>query len=152
MRMIQSTRFGEVEVSEKMILQFPYGIPGFLEQKTYALLPYQPDSPFSFLQSLDDPDLTFMVVEPFAFVPDYDFEVDDVIAKELEISEGKPPQIFNIVKALGKLEDMTVNLSAPIVVSWHKQMAIQYLIENTTYSIRHPLFTNGLSAQPKGGK
>ena len=142
---IQSTRFGEIEVSKEEILQFPYGIPGFIEEKTFALLPYQSNSPFSFLQSLNDPNLTFMVVEPFAFVEDYDFEVDDEITKELEISKENPPQIFNIVKALGKIEDMTVNLGAPIIVSWHKQMAIQYLIENTTYSIRHPLF-------PKGGK
>ena len=142
---IQSTRFGEIEVSKEEILQFPYGIPGFIEEKAFALLPYQPNSPFSFLQSLNDPNLTFMVVEPFAFVEDYDFEVDDEITKELEISKVNPPQIFNIVKALGKIEDMTVNLGAPIIVSWHKQKAIQYLIENTIYSIRHPLF-------PKGGK
>lgn len=150
--MVQSTRFGEVEVSEKMILRFPYGIPGFLAEKAFTLLPYQPNSAFSFLQSLTDPDLAFMVVDPFAFIPDYDFELDDEIAKELEVSTEKPPQIFNIVKVLGKIENMTVNLGAPIIVSWHKQMAIQYLIENTAYSIRHPLFPKGLEERPKGGK
>jgi len=150
--MVQSTRFGEIEVSEETVLQFPYGIPGFLEEKTFSLLPHQPNSPFSFLQSLNDPDLTFIVVDPFAFIQDYDFEIDDEIAKELDISLEKPPQILNIVKVLGKIEDMTVNLGAPIVVSWHKQMAIQYLIENTTYSIRHPLFTQELGQEPKGGK
>ena len=150
--MVQSTRFGEIEVAEETILQFPYGIPGFIEEKTFALLPYETNSPFSFLQSLADPDLTFLVVEPFDFIPDYDFEIDDGIALELDISLEKPPQILNIVKVLGKIEDMTVNLGAPIVVSLHKRMAIQYLIENKNYSICQPLFPNGIGQPPKGGK
>jgi len=150
--LVQSTRFGAVEVSEEGILEFPYGIPGFLEEKTFALLPYQSDSPFSLLQSVNDPNLTFILIEPFSFFPDYQFEIDDEVAKELGVSEEQPPQIFNIVKKLGKIENMTVNLGAPIVVSWHKKMAIQYLIENTTYSIRHPLFPQEVGAQLKGGK
>lgn len=150
--MIQSTRFGEIEVSEETILQFPYGIPGFVDEKEFALLPYEPDSPFSFLQSLVDPDLTFLVVEPFSFIPDYDFEIDDAVANELAISAEHPPQIFNIAKVIGKVEDMTVNLGAPIIVSLHKQMAIQYLIENKSYSLSHPLFPKKIDQQSKGGK
>ena len=93
--LVQSTRFGEVEVSEEGILEFPYGIPGFLEEKTFALLPYQSDSPFSLLQSVNDPNLTFILIEPFSFFPDYQFEIDDEMVKELDLSEEQPPQRSN---------------------------------------------------------
>ena len=35
---IKSTRFGEFEVSEELIVQFPEGLPGFEDQKQFAFL------------------------------------------------------------------------------------------------------------------
>lgn len=150
---LQSTRFGEIEVSEDVILQFPYGIPGFLEEKLFALLPYQPDSPFAFLQSVNNPDLTFMVVEAFTFFPDYDFELDDGVAKDLGIDEKNPPQIFNIVRVPEKLEEMTVNLLAPVIVNWQRRTAIQHVLEKTSYPVRQRVFPDGILPETgKGGK
>ena len=74
---IDSTRLGHVDVSEDNIINFPQGLPGFPDEKTFAFLLYQADSPFAFLQSVKEPDLTFLIVAPFTFFQDYDFEVDD---------------------------------------------------------------------------
>lgn len=151
--MIQSTRFGEIEVSEEAILQFPYGIPGFLEEKIFAFLPYQPDSPFSFLQSFKDSNLTLMIVEPFTFFPEYDFELDDEIAKQLGVSDDNPPQIFNIVRVPEKIEEMTVNLLAPIIVNWQSRKAIQHVLEKTSYPVRKRVFPDGIPPLTgKGGR
>lgn len=151
--LVKSTRFGEIEVAEEMILQFPYGIPGFLEEKTFALLPYELDSPFAFLQSVNEPDLTFMIVEPFTFFPDYDFELDDAVAKDLGIGEDNPPQIFNIVRVPEKLEEMTINLLAPIIVNWHSRTAKQHVLEKTSYPVRQRVFPDGILPETgKGGR
>ena len=148
---VRSTRFGEIEVSEQSILDFPHGIPGFVDEKVFAFVPYQLESPFAFLQSVNEPDLTFMIVEPFSFFPDYDFELENEIVKELEISDENPPQIFNIVKVVEKLEDMTANLLAPILVNWQSRKAIQHVLEKTSYQVRHRVFPNGLPQTNKGG-
>ena len=149
---IKSTRFGELDVAEEMILEFPQGLPGFSNQKSFVFLPYQSDSPFAFLQSANEPDLTFMLVEPFTFFKDYDFEVDDESAEALGLSIENLPQIFNIVSLRGKFEEMTANLLAPIIVNWRDRYAMQIVLEKTSYTIRHRLFPDGLrSSQGKGG-
>ena len=150
---IKSTRFGDIDVSEEAVLQFSHGLPGFLDEKTFAFLQYQPDSPFAFLQSVNDPDLTFIIVEAFAFFPDYDFDLDDEIAKELGIGDDNSPQIFNIVRIPEKLEEMTVNLLAPIIVNWRSHKAIQHVLEKTSYPVRQRVFPDGIPQQAgKGGR
>ncbi|MDF2635272.1 MAG: fliW [Pelosinus sp.] len=150
---VKSTRFGEIEVSEQAILQFPHGIPGFIDEKVFAFLPYDVDSPFAFLQSVNEPDLTFMIMEPFSFFPDYDFELDNSIVKALGFSDKNPPQIFNIIRMTEKLEEMTANLLAPIIVNWQNRKAMQYVLDKTSYNVRHRVFPDGLPQQAdKGGQ
>ena len=52
---IKSTRFGEFEVPEDLVVQFPEGLPGFEDQKQFAFLPYtveEDNSPFAYMQSV----------------------------------------------------------------------------------------------------
>src|SRR5690554_4086507 len=93
---IESTRFGTIEITEEDILHFPLGIPGFLHEKEFVLLPHGEDSPFSFLQSVNEPNLSFLLVEPFAFFQDYEFRLDDSVVKEMELTEDNPPQVLVI--------------------------------------------------------
>lgn len=150
---IKSTRFGELEITDSQLIQFPHALPGFPEEKEFAILPYQPDSPFAFLQSLNEPDLTFVITEPFVFFPDYSFELDDTIAAELGIDGDNKPKIFNIVRIPDKAEEMTANLLAPILVNSQTHQAIQIVLEKSPYTVRHRLFPQGLPGQTeKGGE
>jgi len=149
---IQSTRFGELTISEEAVLQFSHGLPGFPEEKVFGFLQYQPDSPFAFLQSAIEPDLTFLLVEPFAFFKDYHVEIEDDVATELGLSAENLPQVFTVVRVPEKPEEMTANLLAPIVINWQDRKAIQLILENKTYTIRHRLFPEGMPEQvAKGG-
>lgn len=150
---IESTRFGELEVAEELLINFPQGIPGFHGEQTFAFVPYQSDSPFAFLQSSSDPDLTFVIVEPFCFFPDYSFDLDDAVAHELGFDEGNNPGIFNIVRIPEKADEMTTNLLAPLVINWDKGTGIQIVLEKSSYTVRHRLFPLGILKQTaKGGK
>ena len=151
--LIQSTRFGEIEVAETELLRFPGGIPGFPAEHTFAFLPYQPDSPFAFLQSATDPDLSFIITDPFPFFKDYSFKLDDTIIADLDLADDNPPRIVNIVRIPEKTEEMTANLLAPIVINWTTRTAMQIVLEKSPYTVRHRLFPQGLSHQAdKGGK
>ena len=68
---IKSTRFGELDVAENDVIHFSQGLPGFPEEYHFALLPQGEESPFFFLQSTQDPNLTFLLVDPFAFFAEY---------------------------------------------------------------------------------
>lgn len=150
---IHSTRFGEIEVDEQDILRFPEGILGFPEENAFALLPYQENSPFAFLQSITEPNLTFFIVEPFAFFQEYSFELDDEIAKEIGLSVENPPRIVSIVTLTENVSDMTTNLVAPIVINRRDGIALQIVHNKTSYTTRHRLFPKEVLTQDvKGGK
>ncbi|GBG57943.1 flagellar assembly factor FliW [Sporomusaceae bacterium FL31] len=146
---IQSTRLGSLEVKPEDIIQFPNGLPGFIDEKEFILIPCETKA-FAFLQSLTEANLTFLVVDPFSFFSDYEFTLDDQVLAVLDLSEQSPPQILNIVTVPEKAEDMTANLLAPIIYNPVKRLAQQIILEKVPYTIRQRLFPQGLPSQ--GGK
>lgn len=137
---VQSTRFGELDVPDGQILDFAQGIMGFPEEKRFALMEYKPDSPFYFLQSLANPDLTFLLINPFAFFNDYEFDLDDALMAEIGVTAENPPTVFNIATVRDKIENMTVNLAGPVLVNMRDRKAAQWVIEKTQFPTRYPLF------------
>ena len=51
---VKTSRFGDIEVQEGDVIELPHGLIGFPELKKYVLLDHDKDSPFKWLQSLDD--------------------------------------------------------------------------------------------------
>ena len=146
---IQSTRFGELNVSEDDVIYFSKGLPGFVEEQRFALLPQVVDSSFFFLQSIKDPNLTFLLVDPFAFFKASHFEIDDKLAAQLELSGTQPPMALCIVNIpQGKTRDMTANLSAPVVINRFARLGKQVVLTDTSYSLRQRLYM----AQEEGGQ
>lgn len=142
--LIYSTQLGEIQVPEDKLISFPQGLPGFPAEKTFAFVPYQIDSPFAYLQSLAEPKLTFLVVDPFTFFKDYEFELNDQIAHDIELAAPNVPHIINIVSVPAKTEEMTTNLLAPIVINTQNNKAVQIILEKTVYTTRHRLFSPGM--------
>lgn len=150
---LESTRFGELEVSEEQLINFHHGIPGFPDEKNFVHILQDSESPFSFLQSTTEANLTFLLVEPFSFFQDYEFVLEDEVAKEMDLSGENPPQVFLIAKVKDKLSDMTVNLLAPLVINTLNRTGRQVILDKSEYSICHKLFPDGLPIEAgKGGK
>ncbi|MDO0821825.1 flagellar assembly protein FliW [Desulfosporosinus nitroreducens] len=149
---IMSTRFGELEVAEEQLFRFLHGIPGFPDEKAFAYIPLDEESPFSYLQSTTEANLTFLLADPFAFVEDYEFILEDEVAKELGLSAENPPKVCLIATVKEKLADMTVNLLAPLVMNCLNHIGRQVILDKPEYSIQHKLFPDGLSKEAdKGG-
>ena len=138
--LVQSTRFGELDVAEEQIMDFPEGLLGFPDEKRFALMEYKPESPFYILQSMADPDLTFLMINPFAFFNDYDFHMDDALMAEIGVTADNPPTVFNIATVRDKIQSMTVNLAGPVLVNIRDRKAAQWVIEKTQFPTRYPLF------------
>ncbi|MHC1759574.1 MAG: flagellar assembly protein FliW [Negativicutes bacterium] len=145
--MVQSTRFGELNVLDEQILDFPQGVLGFPGETKFALMEYKPNSPFYILQSVLDADLTFLLINPFAFFNDYEFSMDDELVGAIGLNEENSPTVFNIATIKDKLESMTVNLAGPVLVNYRDRKGMQLVIEKTNFPTRYPLFPAGI-----GGK
>jgi flagellar assembly factor FliW len=61
--LIETSRFGTLDLDEKVFIEFPWGIPGFEQVKRYVLLEHR-QGPFQWLQAVDEPGLAFVVCEP----------------------------------------------------------------------------------------
>ena len=150
---IESTRFGELNVKEEQLIHFSYGIPGFPDEKMFVHIGQDAESPFSYLQSTAEVNLTFLLVDPFAFIKDYEFVLEDDVAEALDLTLENPPQVFLIATMKERLADMTANMLAPVVVNGVNRTGRQVILDKSEYSIRHKLFPNGLPAEvAKGGR
>lgn len=149
---INSTRFGELDVAEEQLFEFAYGIPGFPDEKTFVLIPHDEESPFSYLQSTTEANLTFLLADPYAFFKDYEFVLEDEIVRELNLSQENLPLVFLIATVKEKITKMTVNLLAPLVMNGLDRTGRQVILDKPEYSIRHQLFPDSLPKEAvKGG-
>ena len=141
MRKVNTVRFGEIEIDESKVVHFPQGIPAFEEEREFLIVPYDETSPYVFLQSLATPDLAFLMTMPFVFFPDYEFEIDDDTLGKLGITEQENLLIYVILTLPGgKVQEMTANLMAPIVVNTANMQARQVVLDKSRYTTKHRLF------------
>lgn len=64
---IQTKFLGEVEIQEEEIITLTSGLLGLEDYTKYVLLPLEKDSPLAFFQSVEEPQVGFVVAYPFAF-------------------------------------------------------------------------------------
>jgi len=138
---IETTRFGSIEVDEDKIITFTKGILGFPDDKRYALLPHKKNSPFLWLQSIDSPDLAFVVMDPGFIKSDYTFEIPDEIEKELKINTPEEVDTLVIITirsdSNGKKIKMSANLLGPIVINVEKRLAAQIVLDPKKFPVRY---------------
>ena len=138
---ISSTRFGEVEVDKSLLFEFVAPIIGYDKHKLFALIDNSPDSPFKWIQSTEDPELAFPVTLPSYFNIDYTFTIEDADADFLGVEKAEDVMAINIVSIPHDCpQDATVNLLAPVVINTHTNNAMQIILKNTDYKVKHPLF------------
>ena len=134
---VKTTRFGEIEVADAEILELPAGLIGFPELKKYILLDHEKDSPFKWLQSLDDGAIAFVLINPLLFKPNYIVEVTEAEVADLELKNEKDAVISVIVTIPANPQDMTANLKAPLVFNLGNRKGKQLILNNLEYTTRH---------------
>ncbi|MFZ3590383.1 flagellar assembly protein FliW [Bacillus sp. DJP31] len=130
---------GNIEVNETEIVVFENGLPGFEENKKFILLPLDTESPFLILQSLEERDLGFVVIEPFLTFPNYEFDLSESIVEKLQLEDKNDSIVFNILSIKEPFEQTTVNLQAPVIVNKNKRLGRQVILNDYKYNSRHLL-------------
>jgi flagellar assembly factor FliW len=121
-------------------INFPAGLPGFPNAHRFELAPWGPaGSPFLLLSSSDDPDVGFVVVPPWVFYPEYEFELDSGTAERLSLSKAEDAVVFAVVTLRDRADESTLNLLGPIVVNRFTHEAAQVVLPSAGYSVRAPL-------------
>ena len=138
---LDTEKFGKVEIEKKSIFNFVAPIIGFNGLKKYAIIDYKPDSPFKWLQSVEDMELAFPVTLCSFFGIDYQFDIPDEEAEKLGITTADDVLVFNIANIpSSNPQGATINMLAPIVVNMANKKAMQIVLKNTEFEVRHKLF------------
>ncbi len=135
--LIQTTRFGPVQVDEQRLIHFSEGLVGFTGQKRFALIATGEQSSFYWLQSVDEESLAFVVTDPRLFVPEYEVAVREEERGKLDSEPDAGLQLFVICNKVDDL--LTGNLQGPILVNPANRRAIQMVLSDRRYTTRHPL-------------
>jgi flagellar assembly factor FliW len=139
--MINTSRFGDIDVDESRFIRFPKGVLGFPGQCEYALIQTGQDSGFYWLQAVDRPELAFVVCDPRMFIPDYVVPVKLEELAQIGLTDPSTAQVFTIVNKVDQM--LTGNLQGPLIVNVETRQARQLVLSDKRYSTRHPLMNLG---------
>ncbi|MCP4590817.1 MAG: flagellar assembly protein FliW [bacterium] len=135
--LIETSRFGQLEVDEQRLITFPNGILGFPNNQVYALVQTGEDSGFYWLQAADRAELAFVVCDPRLFVGEYQVPIRKEEMDSLGVEDPTGAQVFVIVNKIDEL--LTGNLQGPLVVNVATREGKQLVLSDKRYSTRHPL-------------
>jgi flagellar assembly factor FliW len=129
------------------VLTFPSGILGFPDCRRYVILDHDTDAPFKWLQSLDEPGLAFVILDPAYFHPEYDVQVPHEALLEVE-SKDNEELIVSVLLTIPSNDPtgITANLRGPLLMNPRTKLCKQ-LILSDSYPTRFPLFSHQPSAE-----
>ncbi|AZV55923.1 flagellar assembly protein FliW [Clostridium sp. AWRP] len=131
---------GVLNYENEDILMFKKGIPGFENLRKFILLPAEENKLFYILHSIEDVNIGIVVVSPFNVLKNYEFDLNEIKVCELNIKSQKDIIVVNTVNLSTKLENITVNLKAPIIINKNENIGEQLILDNVDYPIKYPLF------------
>ncbi|AOQ23398.1 Flagellar assembly factor FliW [Moorella thermoacetica] len=149
--LVPTSRFGMVEVDPNEILTFPEGIPAFEHLRQFFFYPIPENPAFTWLQAVADPEVAFLLVDPFLFFPGYTVELPASLQEELAIKDPADALVYAVVTIPdGDIRRATANLVGPMIINPTARRGIQYILEGTKYTTRHPLVKEYATSRPAG--
>ena len=134
---VLTSRFGELDISDERVIEFPLGVLGFPEFKRWILLQASPQSAFFWLQAVDAPDLAFILTQPQNFFGDYQVRVQAEELRSIALEDAANGEVFVICNRVG--DQVTVNLQGPLVFNARTKQARQVVLCDRNLTTRHPV-------------
>lgn len=126
---------GKIEVSEDKILNIPDGLFGFEQYKNYALIESDYE-PFLWLQSIDEPNLAFLIVDPFLICSEYETDIDDESLLKIGITKPEEIIIMTIVTLPQDGSHITANFQGPLVINKINKKCMQAILNDNKWSTK----------------
>jgi len=138
----ETSRFGQIEVKAEDIFIFPEGPLGFPDCTRFTIVEEEKAQPFGMLQSLDNPNLAFVVVDPLVVRADYHFNVTKDDLTQVKAESIDDLMVLAIVTMAAELADVTVNLQGPLVINRVQRIGHQFVLIDSEYTTREALVQN----------
>ncbi len=130
-------QFGEMEFEQKHVIEFPEGIVGFRGNKRFLIVDDADSQPFRWLVSLEDPDLSFAMIDPSPFLPDY----------KPKFFRDPGVSVFQLVALKEPVQESSVNLRSPVVIEGGGRTGRQVILEDEALDMHFPLFLHRTNSE-----
>ncbi|MCX6345967.1 MAG: flagellar assembly protein FliW [Armatimonadetes bacterium] len=136
---VETSRFGEIQVNESSVIKMHRGPIGFEDHTSFVVVEHRPDTEFRWFQSTQEATLAFVVVDPSKFFNEYEITISDADAEKLNLKDEADANAFVIVTIPGSGQEITANLAAPLIINTKEMTAMQVILPDSQYPVRHPL-------------
>ena len=135
--------FGEIDIADDKIITLEKGMIGFQELTHFSLIfdeeKKQRKARIMWLQSMDDADIAFPVMDPHSIKEDYTPNVNAEIVAPLGEMNAENTYVLVTVTVPRKVEDFSVNLKAPIVINMDTLKGVQLIVEDD-YPVKYKVY------------
>lgn len=146
--------FGKIEIDESKIITFEDGIIGFPDMKKFTLIfdeEKEGRPSISWLQSMDEPEIAFPVMDPLFVCEAYNPSVEDELLKNLGTIKEDNLYVLVTVTVPQDIKELAVNLKAPIVINTDTRKASQIIVEDDL-PVRYRIYEILEEAKKKAGE
>ena len=146
--------FGEIEIDESKIITFEDGIIGFPDMKKFTLIfdeEKEGRPSISWLQSMDEPEIAFPLMDPLFFCETYNPSVEEELLKNLGTIKEDNLYVLVTVTVPQNIKELAVNLKAPIVINTDTRKASQIIVEDDL-PVRYRIYEILEEAKKKAGE
>lgn len=144
---VETTRFGSIDVDENALITMPSGLIGFEAFTRFCLVRHRTGENFQWFQSVEEPGLAFVVVDPAAYFDGYEVEISDSDVERLGLADAADAVVLTIVTIRDGGAVITANLAAPIVINSKNNIGAQVVLQNELYTTRHTLIVRQAAQQ-----
>lgn len=137
---VTTTRFGELEVDKKDLINFKEGPLGFEQLKKFFVVDPGDQTLILWLQSVDDASVAFPIIEPKIFQPDYSVKLLPSELSSLELDGLNSASIYTILTIPQAVTEMSANLKAPIIINNKSKTARQIVLQDSKLEVRFKMY------------
>lgn len=137
---INTTRFGELQINENDVLAFNDGILGFENLKKFIVVDPGDSTLILWLQAVDQGDVAFPIIEPQIFKPDYVAKLLPIDMDAIDLESINEAKIYTILTIPQDLTKMSANLKAPIVINNKKNTAKQVVLQDSKLPVQFEMY------------
>ena len=138
-QVFETAQLGEVVLDPKCMVDFPDGIPGFEQYKKYVIVTIDKYVPFQWLQSLEEPHLSFPIIKPILLYPEYAPFIAQEELCTIRLESFEEADVYFITTVGAEPQDVSVNMRAPLLLNREARLGKQCILADRSYSLKHPL-------------
>ena len=135
---VNTKTMGIVQVDDDHIVNIPDGLFGFEDYRKYAIFESE-YMPLLWMQSLDEQNLAFLIIDPFLICDDYEIDIDDKVLASIGIKTPADVHAMVIVTVPSDGSPVTADLQGPLVINKKNRKGMQTILSDNRWTTKYDI-------------